>query len=566
MSASATKTFALLRATLAGDPLVRLALALAVAAGLFLSYLTAAQRSSFGALSVLAAFLVLVILAARACRSRASGPRERHFWQDLMAAYSLWLMIALLLLAYGLGGVPLPARLAAEIGTAGFYVLLVRAVESQPHRRGWSASDLVQRLNLAAIVVFVSGLLTYFWLIPGVLHPGGEGQNLLLPSVYLYATLDALLTLRLLSLARAARSPRWRLLYSLLMLTTATMLAGDLAGSVATFTESVYFYSASMVFVIVAARAALDESQAAEAEPPGSPEDRPNRSWQTVIYTLALPLIDLAVYRFGLLDPAHRMVRATFVLIWTPLLGAIALLQNRQLERDRRRVLAELQAKNAEMERFTYAVSHDLKAPLVTVQGFLGMLEKDVAAGNAPRVESDIQRIRNAAGSMGRLVNELLELSRIGRVMSSRVEVSLHDAATEAVELLSAEISDRGVEVDVSPDLPVVAGDRARLVQVFQNLVENAVKYMGPQSAPRVEISPRRRDGEAVCCVRDNGVGIEPEYQDTVFDLFSRLDTTVEGTGVGLALVERIVESHGGRIWVESEGLGRGSTFCFTLG
>ncbi len=560
---------AILQATLTRDPVVKLSLAMAVAAGLFVSYLSAAQRVSFGALSVTATFLVLVILSAKAAAQGGGrilvGSPERHFWRDLMIAYCLWLVIAVVLLWAVLSEAALSTRLAAEIGTAGFYVLFVRAVESQPHRRGAAASDLIRRLNLTAIVVFVFGLLTYFWLIPGVLFQS-DLQSLLLPSVYLYATLDALLTIRLFFLARAAGSPRWRIVYTLLALTTLTMLAGDLAGSVSSYTEANYFYSASMLFVVLAARSSLRASSSPRAELSGSAEDYADRSWQTVIYTLILPLVDLAVYRLGLLDPEHRPIRATFVLIWTPLLAAIALLQNRQLEKERRRVLAELQAKNVEMERFTYAVSHDLKAPLVTVQGFLGMLQKDVAAGNVDRIEADIQRIRGAAGNMGRLVNELLELSQVGLVMNQTDEVSLRAVATEIVELLASEISERGVEVEVSPELPVVIGDRARLVQVFQNLVGNAVKYVGSQSDPRIEISPRRRGAETVYCVRDNGSGIDPRYQKKVFDLFSRLQTSVEGTGVGLALVKCIVESHGGKIWVESEGQGRGSTFCFTLG
>ncbi len=553
-------TAAILTATLTRDRVVRLALALAIAAGLFLSFLSAAQRTSFGAVSVTGAFAALVILAIRTCRERA-GSAERRFWRDLMAAYGLWVGSAALLLWAAASGVS--TRLAVEVATALFYVLFVRAVESQPHRRGGTASDLTRRLNLAAIVAFVFGLLTYFWLIPGVLFPASGGQNLLLPSVYLYATLDALLTLRLLFLARAVPTSRWRRLYSLLTLTTATMLAGDLAGSVTSFAVANYFYSASMIIVIVAARSCLHES--GEADSPSSAEGHSDRSWQSVIYTLILPLIDIAIYRFGLLDPAYRSMRATFVLVWTPLLGAIALFQNRQLERGRRRVLNELQAKNAEMERFTYAVSHDLKAPLVTVQGFLGMLERDVAAGDSIRVESDIGRIRNAAGNMGRLVNELLELSQVGRVVNQREEVCLGAVAAEVVELLAVEIGD-GVEVEISPDLPVVAGDRARLAQVFQNLVENAVKYMGTQSDPRIGIGQRRRGAETVFYVRDNGAGIAPEHQQKIFELFQRLDADTAGSGVGLALVRRIVESHGGRIWVESEGQGRGSTFCFTVG
>ena len=120
------------------------------------------------------------------------------------------------------------------------------------------------------------------------------------------------------------------------------------------------------------------------------------------------------------------------------------------------------------------------------------------------------------------------------------------------------------VAVTIGPDLPVVHGDRARLVEVVQNLVDNAAKFMGDEQKPAIEIGAREDGGEPVFFVRDNGIGIAPRHQERVFRLFDKLEAGGEGTGVGLALVKRIVELHGGRIWVESDG-GAGSTFCFTL-
>ncbi len=225
--------------------------------------------------------------------------------------------------------------------------------------------------------------------------------------------------------------------------------------------------------------------------------------------------------------------------------------------------IAELEAKNAEMERFTYTVSHDLKAPLVTIQGFSGMLRKDARAGNPKRVDDDIERIQAAGAQMGRLLDDLLELSRIGRLMSTPQEVPLSEVAREARELVTGRLG--SVEVEIAGDLPTVLGDRPRLVEVFQNLFENAARFMGDEVEPRIVVGHRRDAEETVVYVRDNGVGIAPEYHDKVFGLFERLDTQTEGTGIGLAIVKRIVEFHGGRIWVESEGLRRGSTFCFTL-
>ena len=225
----------------------------------------------------------------------------------------------------------------------------------------------------------------------------------------------------------------------------------------------------------------------------------------------------------------------------------------------------ELEAKNAELERFTYSVSHDLKSPLVTIRGFLGLLEKDTLAGDHDRMRSDIDRIQNAAATMNRLLDELLDLSRVGRQTNPPEDVALVEMARLAVELLAGEIEKRDVEVEIAPDLPVVVGDRVRLLEVFQNLLANAVKFMGGQSAPRIEVGVRHDDGERIVFVRDNGIGIDPRYREKIFGLFERLDGKVEGTGVGLALVKRIVELHGGRIWIESPGEGYGSAFCFTL-
>ena len=239
---------------------------------------------------------------------------------------------------------------------------------------------------------------------------------------------------------------------------------------------------------------------------------------------------------------------------------------------ERERTLAELEAKNkaleaknAELERFAYTVSHDLKSPLVTILGFTQVLEGEIAAGNTNQVQQHIFWIQMAARKMHHLLNDLLALSRSGRVTRPPGEVSLAALAYEAVILVAGQITARRVQVEIDPGLPTVCGDGGRLVEVFQNLIENAVKYMGRQPEPRIEIGAVRGDQDILCFVRDNGIGIAPQFQEKIFDLFERLDGCNEGTGVGLARVKRIVEAHGGRTWVESEGEGQGSTFWFTL-
>ena len=242
---------------------------------------------------------------------------------------------------------------------------------------------------------------------------------------------------------------------------------------------------------------------------------------------------------------------------------------NERLKREvteRTQAEAELEAKNEELEHFAYTVSHDLKSPLFTIKGFIGLLEKDIERGRGDRVALNIKQITNAADKMQLLLGKILELSRIGRLANPSEEIDLVALVHEAVDLVRGNVAARGVAVQVDPKLPIVVGDRVRLQQVFQNLLENAVKFMGEQPAPYVKVGVREDEGATVIFVKDNGMGIAPRHQEKVFKLFERLNPRAEGSGFGLSLVNRIIEVHRGRIWVESEGEGKGSTFCFTLG
>jgi PAS domain S-box-containing protein len=246
-----------------------------------------------------------------------------------------------------------------------------------------------------------------------------------------------------------------------------------------------------------------------------------------------------------------------------------SLIEQKQAETERKKLIDELEAKNAELERFTYTVSHDLKAPLITIQGFLGYLEKDAQQGNTDRLRLDMKRISDATARMQNLLKDLLELSRIGRIANPPMASPFGEIVQEALHNLQGRLNDRRahVQVVVQEDLPCVYGDSARLVEVVQNLVDNAVKFMKEQQQPQIEIGYQGIDphGLHVFFVRDNGSGIHPQFHSRVFGLFEKLDPQSDGTGIGLALVRRIVEVHGGRIWVESQGEGAGSTFYFSL-
>ena len=236
-----------------------------------------------------------------------------------------------------------------------------------------------------------------------------------------------------------------------------------------------------------------------------------------------------------------------------------------KMELEKEKLIQELGTKNAELERFTYTISHDLKSPMITIHGFLDILIQDVRKKKLDDVEQHYERISNAISKMDQLLKELLELSRIGHMMNPAKQLPFSEVAQNAVDLTQGVLEKRGISIYVEPNMPVVLGDLIRLREVMTNLIENAAKFMGKQKHPEIRIGSEFKNGEQVFYVRDNGVGIESVYQDKIFGLFDKLDLNSEGSGVGLSLVKRIIEVHHGEIWVESEGLGKGATFYFSL-
>ncbi|WP_321506560.1 PAS domain S-box protein [uncultured Methanoregula sp.] len=239
--------------------------------------------------------------------------------------------------------------------------------------------------------------------------------------------------------------------------------------------------------------------------------------------------------------------------------------EHKQAEQQRESLIRELERKNAELERFTYTVSHDLKSPLITIKGFAGLLESDARSGDQDQLRKDIDRINVAADTMQALLNDVLELSRVGRIINPPKKVEFGMIAREAVDLLAGPLAERGAVVEIEPGLPEVFVDHARIREVLVNLIENAIKFSGDKTKPRIHIGVETGGEMPAFFVRDNGIGIDPRYLARIFNLFEKLNASVPGTGIGLPIVKRIIEGHGGRIWAESEGDGKGTTIRFTL-
>lgn len=235
---------------------------------------------------------------------------------------------------------------------------------------------------------------------------------------------------------------------------------------------------------------------------------------------------------------------------------------------ERANLIKELESKNAELEQFAYTVSHDLKSPLVTMRGYLGYLKNSAVNGDFIRFDHDLERVINATNTMQDLLSDLLNLSRIGRIEEAIENVSVKNTVEKVLELVHNVYADKKMEIVVQENLPIVKVNPIRLREVIQNLIVNAMKFSAHQTTPKVVIGTDGFDSATkfpILFVKDNGVGIDPQYHKKIFGLFNRLDNEIEGTGVGLTLVKRIVEIYGGKIWVESDGHGNGSTFYFTL-
>ncbi len=228
-------------------------------------------------------------------------------------------------------------------------------------------------------------------------------------------------------------------------------------------------------------------------------------------------------------------------------------------------LVAELAVKNRELERFTYTVSHDLKSPIITIRGFAREMARQLEAGHVEDLQDDLERIQKAARRMHKLLDGLLVLSRSGKLSGPKQQVDMGALAAEVVEIMQGQIDASGAEITVAPELPPAHGDPVRLFELVQNLLENAIKFARPGEPPRIRIGCEEFESENRYFVADNGVGIDPDDRERVFGLFEQLGANGDGTGIGLSLARRILEVHGGRIWIEADAETGGSRLVFVL-
>lgn len=280
----------------------------------------------------------------------------------------------------------------------------------------------------------------------------------------------------------------------------------------------------------------------------------------SVLLTLTLYLAQLVARRAARLAAANRELEREIEL------RRRAEEQVRQLNRALADRVRELEAANRELESFSYSVSHDLRAPLRHLAGFADLLSEQSADRLDDAGRRYLSLIGSAAEKMGRLIDDLLAFSRAGRAALDPRPVELGPLVREVIEIVQPPTADRAVEWSVG-DLPAVRADPVLLRTVIQNLLDNAVKFTRGRAPARIEIGAEPANGSGTLIwVRDNGAGFDPRYARKLFGIFQRLhrQDEFEGTGVGLANVQRIVHRHGGRIWAEGEP-DRGATFYFTL-
>ena len=266
-------------------------------------------------------------------------------------------------------------------------------------------------------------------------------------------------------------------------------------------------------------------------------------------------------------DPPHALVPREMAALQVDVRNMVGQLKDytTDMESKIEERTEQVREANRELESFLYSITHDLKAPVISLYGMAAMLQKKCGEQLGEQGTHYLQRLMSNAGFMEQLITDLLNFSRVGKHEYHMVQLETDTVVRESLDQCDSRIRQGNIAIVVHSPLPSVVFDRSALCKIFLNLISNAMKFMGDQLRPCIEIGGREVDGYVEYYVKDNGIGIDQKYHDKVFKMFQRLkDVTVEGTGIGLAIVKKIVDMAGGRIWFESE-VGRGTTFFFRI-
>ena len=242
----------------------------------------------------------------------------------------------------------------------------------------------------------------------------------------------------------------------------------------------------------------------------------------------------------------------------------IDLTERKRAEEAQERLSQQLQAQVSELEAFSYGIAHDLRSPLVSIEGFSRLLRADIQNQKMERVQEDIRLLESGVRKMQQFLNRTLEYSRAGYQVKRTNNVSFGKIVKEVITEFNGQMSSIGATVSLAETFPRVYVDRMRIRQVLSNLIQNSIKYRSKTVPLKIEIGYRLSGDEDVFFVRDNGIGIDASEAEKVFALFYRGTADGEGSGAGLAIVKRIIEAHGGRVWVQDQQE-KGTTMCFTL-
>ena len=246
-------------------------------------------------------------------------------------------------------------------------------------------------------------------------------------------------------------------------------------------------------------------------------------------------------------------------------ISEIARLANIKAQSELAHLTDELKRSNEELEQFAYVASHDLQEPLRMVNSYIQIIQKHINQGSYKDIGEFMKFVTDGASRMQALINDLLHYSRVNRKGSPFVTVNLNDVLTITLGHLSQKIKEHNALINYGP-MPVLQGDTFQLIRLFQNLIDNAIKFQHPEKQAIITISVKEQVKSYLFEVKDNGIGIESKFHNRIFAIFQRLHTReeYEGTGIGLAVCKKIVERHGGEIWIESQPA-EGSTFYFTI-